>query len=62
MFIDGVKNSLGVGLGIVIISPEREIFNHYLRLNFPTTNNEAEYEGFFAGLWSTNNLKAPYLQ
>ena len=57
MFVDGARNNLGTGVKVVIKSPEGAIFEHCLRLNFSTTNNEAEYEAFIAGLRSTNKLK-----
>ena len=50
MFVDGAKNSLGTGVGVVLKSPKGAIFEHYLRPNFPMTNNEVEYEAFSAGL------------
>lgn len=42
-------------------SPKGTIFEHCLRLNFLTTNNEAEYEAFIAGLQSSSKLKVPEL-
>ena len=62
MLVDGAKNSLGVGAGVVLKSPEWAIFEHYLRLNFPATSNEDEYKAFIAGLWFANKLKVPELQ
>ena len=46
MYVDGAKNSLGAGAGVVLKSPEGATFEHCLRLNFSTTNNETEYEAF----------------
>ena len=48
---------MGVGARIVLKSLEGAIFEQCLRLNFPVTNNKAEYEAFIAGLWSTSKLK-----
>ena len=56
-FIDGA----GAEAGIVLKSSKGAIFEHYLRLNFPATNNKAEYESFIAELWSTNKPKVPKL-
>ena len=42
IFVDGDKNSLEAGAGITLESPKGAIFEQYLRLNFPATNNEAE--------------------
>jgi ribonuclease HI len=38
------------GAGIVLITPEGDELNGSLRLEFKTTNNEAEYEAVVAGL------------
>ncbi|GFY95398.1 hypothetical protein Acr_10g0007830 [Actinidia rufa] len=46
IFIDEAKNSLEAKAGVDLKSPEGAIFKHCLKLKFPTTNNEAEYEAF----------------
>ncbi|GFZ07002.1 hypothetical protein Acr_18g0011720 [Actinidia rufa] len=61
MLVDGVRNNMGARVGVVLKSLEGAIFEHCLRLNFPTANNEAEYEAFIAGLWSSSKLKVPKL-
>ena len=35
---------------MVLISPEGEILKYVVKLQFPTTNNEAEYEALLIGL------------
>ena len=42
---DGSLNQRSGGVGVVILTPECMV-----RLDFPTTNNEAEYEALVAGL------------
>ena len=37
-------------VGIVLHSPEGDEIKYMVRLNFPTTNNEAKYEVLVAGL------------
>ena len=37
-------------VGVVITTPEGEILKYGVRLRFPATNNEAEYEGILMGL------------
>ena len=37
-------------VGVVITTPEGEILKYGVRLRFPATNNEAEYEGILTGL------------
>ena len=43
---------------MVLISPKREILKYMVRLQFPITNNEAEYKAFLIGLSLTKVLKA----
>ena len=44
VYVDGATNDRGSGVRLVLISPERITIKKSLRLGFPTTNNEAEYE------------------
>ena len=37
------------GVGVVIITPDGEILKYGVRLKFPTTNNEVEYQGILKG-------------
>ena len=39
-------------------SLEGAIFEQFLRMNFPATNNEAKYKAFITGLRSASKLKA----
>ena len=50
MYIDGVSNQKGSGVGLVLISPEKVIVEKSLRLDFSATNNEAEYEALLMGM------------
>ena len=38
------------GVGVIITTPNGEILKYGVRLIFPATNNEAEYEGILTGL------------
>ena len=38
------------GVGVVLLSPEGDQIECMVHLDFPTTNNEAEYETLVAGL------------
>ena len=38
------------GVGVVITTHDGEILKYEVRLRFPTTKNEAEYEGILTGL------------
>ena len=50
MHTDGSSNRQARGADVVLLSPERDVVECMIRLNFPTTNNEAEYEALVAGL------------
>ena len=50
MYVDGVSNQKGSGVGLVLISPEKIIIEKSLRLDFSATNNEAEYEALLMGI------------
>ena len=50
VYVDGVANQRGAGLGLVLISPEEVIIEKSLRLGFSATNNEAEYEALLIGM------------
>ncbi|KAK9064300.1 hypothetical protein SSX86_015680 [Deinandra increscens subsp. villosa] len=50
LYTDGAKNSEGSGAGVVLIDPQGVEVTYAIRLNFPNTNNEAEYEALLAGL------------
>ncbi|GJT99347.1 reverse transcriptase domain-containing protein [Tanacetum coccineum] len=49
-FTDGAFNPKGSGAGLVLIGPSGIEYTYALRLTFPSTNNEAEYEALLAGL------------
>ena len=44
VYVDGVANQRGFGVGLVLISPKKIVIEKSLRLGFLATNNEAEYE------------------
>ena len=47
---DGSSNRRAGGAGIVLLSPEGDKIECMVRLDFPTTNNDAEYEALVTGL------------
>ena len=49
IYTDGSSNRQARGADVVL-SPEGDTVECMVRLNFPTTNNEAEYEALIAGL------------
>lgn len=48
--MDNVSSAMGVGAGIVIVTPKGVRVEHYFRLGCKASNNEAEYEALLAGL------------
>ena len=47
---DGSSNRQAGGASVVLLSPEGDIVECMIRLDFPTTNNEVEYEALVTGL------------
>ena len=47
---DGSSARKRGGVGVVIATPDREVLKYEVQLKFPTTNNEAEYEGILTRL------------
>jgi ribonuclease HI len=50
VYVDGSSTKKKGGAGIVLFTPDGEKLSSSLRLEFKTTNNEAEYEAVVAGL------------
>nr|GEY70295.1 hypothetical protein [Tanacetum cinerariifolium] len=50
MPVDRASNVRGSGAGLVLISPTKTEYTCALRLNFESTNNQAEYEALLVGL------------
>nr|XP_027122157.1 uncharacterized protein LOC113739111 [Coffea arabica] len=50
LFFDGAANSFGAGIGAVLVSPEGKHYFATAKLQFPYTNNMAEYEACIFGL------------
>ena len=48
--MDGSSNQRAGGTGVVIQTPDGDKIECMIRLDFPTTNNKAEYEALVAGL------------
>ena len=50
VYRDVASNQKGLGIGLVLISPKKVIIEKSLKLDFSTTNNEAEYETLLIGM------------
>jgi len=56
VYVDGVANQRGFGVGLVLISSERITIEKSLRLGFSVKNNEAEYEALLEGMSMVQKL------
>jgi ribonuclease HI len=50
MYFDGSYTLKGAGAGIVLIPPEGGMLKYAIQIEFPATNNTAEYEELVTGL------------
>ena len=50
MYTDGSSTSGIGGVGVILLSPENDALKYGVQLQFPTTNNEADYEAIRMGL------------
>jgi ribonuclease HI len=62
VYVDGSSTKKKGGAGIVLFTPDGEELSSSLRLEFKTTNNEAEYEAVMAGLELALELGANYVE
>ena len=56
VYVDGVANQRGSGIGLVLISSEGVAIEKSLRLGFLATNNDAEYEALLQGMMMVQKL------
>ncbi|XP_031394922.1 uncharacterized protein LOC116206244 [Punica granatum] len=62
MYFDGVVNSTGSGIGTVLISPDGRYYPIAAKVDFPYTNNVAEYEACILGLQAAIDFKVKDLE
>ena len=63
LFFDGASKTNGSGAGILLQSPDGSFKVEYaIKLDFPTTNNEAEYEALIAGLGLARTMRVKNLK
>ena len=48
--MDGASKQTGAGLGLQLKAPIGEIIEQAIRLDFPSSNNEVEYEVIITGI------------
>ncbi|GJZ95844.1 reverse transcriptase domain-containing protein [Tanacetum coccineum] len=61
LYTDGASSQKGVGVGLVLIDPPGMEYTYAIRLNFPSTNNKAEYEALLVGLRMAQKMKVQVL-
>ncbi|PKI60100.1 hypothetical protein CRG98_019508, partial [Punica granatum] len=62
MYFDGAVNSIGSGIGVVLISPDERYYPIAAKVDFPCTNNMAEYEACILGLQAAIDFKVKELE
>jgi ribonuclease HI len=50
MYFDGSYTLKGARAGVVLIPPEGDMLKYAIQIEFPVTNNTAEYERLVTGL------------
>lgn len=58
VFSDGACNATGAGAPAVVKTPMKQTLKYSTRLNFPSTNNTAEYEGVLLAMRKSRALGA----
>jgi hypothetical protein len=61
MYFDGSYTLKGAGAGIMLIPPEGDMLKYVIQIEFPATNNTAEYEGLVTGLRLAKELDIRWL-
>jgi hypothetical protein len=61
MYFDGPYTLKGAGAGIVLIPPEGDMLKYAIQIEFPATNNIAEYKGLVTGLQLAKELGIRWL-
>ncbi|XP_076919587.1 uncharacterized protein LOC143580460 [Bidens hawaiensis] len=62
LFMDGASSNEGSGAGLRLVNPEGHEFTYTIKLDFKSTNNEADYEAFLAGLRIAKKLGVKHLE
>ena len=56
VYMDRVANQRGLGVGLVLVSPEKITIEKSLRLGFSATINEAEYKALLMGMMMVQKM------
>ncbi|XP_024157071.1 uncharacterized protein LOC112164937 [Rosa chinensis] len=61
LYVDGASNKKTSGAGILLISPDDQVYKYALNFAFKASNNAAEYEALTAGLQIARELGVQHL-
>ncbi|XP_076934500.1 uncharacterized protein LOC143600809 [Bidens hawaiensis] len=62
LFTDGASSGEGSGAGLILVNTEGHGFTYAIKLDFKSTNNEAEYVAFLEGLRIAKKLVVKHLK
>ncbi|KAL8088405.1 hypothetical protein AgCh_038254 [Apium graveolens] len=62
LYFDGASKTNSSGAGLVLQSPDGFLIEYAMKLDFPTTNNEAEYEALIASIGLAGTLRVKNLK
>ncbi|XP_006574070.1 uncharacterized protein LOC114415745 [Glycine soja] len=62
IWFDGASNALGHGIGVVLVSPDKQCFPFMARLCFACTNNMEEYKACALGIRAAIDFKVKLLK
>ncbi|XP_024164300.1 uncharacterized protein LOC112171333 [Rosa chinensis] len=61
LYVDGASNKKTSGAGILLISPDDQVYEYALKFAFKASNNATEYEALIAGLQIARELGVQHL-
>ena len=56
IYVDGSSNTKGCGAGVILENSDGLAIEYSLKFDFPTSNNQAEYEACLAGIQMAKEL------
>ena len=62
MHFDGSKMLAGLGAGVVLMSPTRDMVQYVLQILYTNSNNAAEYEALLHGLQMATSMGIDHLE
>jgi ribonuclease HI len=62
LFFDGSACREGQGVGVILVSSRGGIFEQSIRLEYLSTNNQAEYEAILLGLQILSSIGVKYVK